>query len=160
LALCRIAGAGHPAQTFKLQVRESSMPEPGQPASGKFIRDDTWAWWEARRLKYNIGLALAGWIAYGLYAAIFYAFGRPIWEHWNSALGITLFLGLGFLALMGVANIWYLVGAIAESVIQPTDRDAFRKRAFALGFWGSMAVPFLFPLANLAILIASSGRAP
>jgi len=133
------------------------MTETAQSSSAGFIRSDTWAWWEARRLRYNLALAAAGWIAYGLALAISYSFGQTPYVSWNGALGMTLFLGLGFLVLMGIANICYLLGAISESIIKPADVDAFRRSAFALGFWGSLAVPFLFPLTNLAMLLIGGG---
>jgi hypothetical protein len=122
--------------------------------SPRFIGHDTWQWWEARRLRYNLALATAGWIAFGLAVAILYAFGQLAWISWSSALGRTLFLGIGFLAFVGVANICYLIGAIAESIIKPTNLDSFRRSAYALGFWGSLAAPFFFPLSILAMLLA------
>ena len=125
--------------------------EPDNPHSSQ-----TWVWWEHRRLRYNVCLALSGWTAYILNAALFYGFGRPIWRDLQGALGMTLFLGTAFLVLMGMANICYLLGAWSESVVAPNDRSAFRARAFGLGFWGSLAVPFLFPLANLSLLVAQA----
>ena len=121
------------------------------------VPSETWQWWEARRLRYNLALAAAGWLAYGLNAALFYAFDHPIWKNLQGGISMTLFLGALFLVLMGLANICYLAGAITESIVQPADRDGFRRHAYTLGFWGSLAVPFLFPLANLALLIAKSG---
>jgi hypothetical protein len=127
--------------------------------SPRFIGHDTWQWWEARRVRYNLALAAAGWIAFGLAVAILYAFGELIWTSWSSALGRTLFLGIGFLAFMGVANICYLLGAIAEAIIKPANVDAFRRSAYALGLWGSVAAPFLFPLSILAVLLTGSEAA-
>lgn len=114
----------------------------------------TWAWWEARRLRYNVSLAAAGWAAYGLTVALHYAFGDAMFDNWRLAVGVTMALGTGFLVLMGFANICYLAGATVESVVAPADRDGFRRGAYALGYWGSLALPFLFPLLNLAGLIA------
>lgn len=126
-----------------------SMPvDPPRPSS------EAWAWWEGRRLHFNLALGAAGWAAYGLNAGLFYAFGRPIWADVRGAAGMTLLLGAGFLVLMGIANICYLAGVLTESLAAPADPVAFRRRAFALGFWGSLGVPFIFPLANFALLIA------
>lgn len=113
-----------------------------------------WQWWEGRRLRYNIALALAGWAAYGVDIALFYAFHRPSFASVQGAVAMTLFLGTLFLVVMFVANIFYLLGATTESLIAPANREAFRKQAFSLGLWGSVALPFVFPLANLAMLIA------
>ena len=121
------------------------------------IEPGAWAWWEKRRLGYNIALGLAGWAAYALDIGIFSVFKHPSWRDASGAISMTLFLGAAFLLLMGVANILFLLGAISESIIAPANRDSFRKQAFALGFFGSMSLPFVFPLANLALLIDAYG---
>ena len=115
----------------------------------------TWAWWEARRLRYNLGLGLAGWIAYGLALALGIVFGQPLWSSWQLGFSITILLGAGFLVLIVCANICYLAGAAMEALVCPSDPLAFRTSAYWLGFWGSAAVPFLFPLVVLASLLAT-----
>lgn len=119
-------------------------------------RSDAWTWWEARRLKYNLTLAIGGGVAYAMAVAVNYAFGHPVWSDWRGALGITLFLGVGYLLVMGVANVCYLLGPAAEGWNHPADVDAYRRRAWALGRWGSLLVPFSFPLVLLAISIAQA----
>ncbi len=114
---------------------------------------DAWTWWQARRLRYNLALAAAGWAAYGLNAAEFYAFQHPIWKNWQGAVSMTGFLGIAFLLLMGAANVCYLLGPLTESVVKPTDIDRYRRTAFTCGFWGSIALPFVFPGVNLCMLI-------
>lgn len=114
---------------------------------------EVWSWWQARRLRYNLALGCAGWGAYGLNAALFHAFGRPIWQSWQGALSMTVFLGVLFLVLMGAANVCYLLGPALEAALRPSDPSRFRRAAFAMGFWGSLALPFAFPAANLALLI-------
>ena len=47
-------------------------------------------------------------------------------------------------------------GLAVIEVRRPADVAAFRRSAFALGFWGSVAVPFLLPLLNLAFTIGGS----
>ncbi len=117
---------------------------------------DAWAWWQARRLRYNIVLGAAGWLAYGLCLVMFYAFGKPMWRNWQGAVSMTLFLGAGFLVLMGVANICFLLGPWTERVARPADVAGFRQTAWRLGFYGSIAVPFIFPLVNLCFLLGQS----
>jgi len=126
-------------------------------SSGDFKSGDGWAWWQARRLRYNLSLASCGWLAYFWAVGQSFAFGQPMWRSASGGLGMTLFLGLGFLILMGIANICFLLGPFIEGSSRPTDVDAYRRTAWRLGLWGSLAVPFLFPLANLAILIAGHG---
>ncbi|HWD68119.1 MAG TPA: hypothetical protein VG227_09190 [Caulobacteraceae bacterium] len=117
---------------------------------------DAWAWWEARRLKYNLTLAIGGAVAYALAIGMNYVFGRPVWSDWRGALGMTLFLGVAYLLVLGVANVCYLLGPTIESWSRPTDVDAYRRRAWGLGRWGSLVVPLSFPLALLAMSIAQS----
>ena len=123
---------------------------------GGGVQSDAWAWWEARRLKYNLTLAIGGWIAYALAVGVNYAFGHPVWSEWRGALGVTLFLGVAYLLVMGVANICFLLGPAVEGWNRPADVDGYRRRAWSLGRWGSLVVPFSFPLVLLAQLIAQS----
>lgn len=119
---------------------------------------DAWRWWEARRLRYNIGLAIAGWSAWGLFAIEMLMF-RPLAEDSTAILRPAIILGQGlvWLVIMGVANILYLLGPFSEVVLRPSEPDAYRRRMFGLGFWGSMAVPFLFPAAVLTGLLLQIG---
>jgi hypothetical protein len=125
-------------------------------ASHGFFSGDPWAWWEARRLRYNLTLAAAGWIAYGLAIALNYGFHHPVWRDWRGGLGMTIFLGTVYLLVMGAANVCYLLGPAVEGWTKPADPDAFRRRAYALGLWGSLIVPATFPLVQLAMLVAHS----
>ena len=120
-----------------------------------FFSGDSWAWWQARRLRYNLTLAAGGWIAYAVALGLNYAFGHPVWKDWRGGLGMTIFLGPAFLVVMGVANIAYLLGPAVEGWARPADVGRYRRNAYAMGLWGSFAVPFAFPLVQLAMLIAN-----
>ncbi len=134
------------------------MSDTVVPSNGLSITSDAWTWWQARRLRYNLALAAAGWAAYGLNAALFYGFHHPIWRNWQGALSMTLFLGIMFLLVMGAANVCYLLGPVTESLVRPADIDRFRRTTFAAGSWGSVALPFVFPAVNLCFLIGQSAR--
>ncbi len=121
-----------------------------------FFDGDTWHWWQARRLRYNLTLAVGGWAAYGAGIALNYAFGHPVWRDWRGGLGMTLFLGVVYLIVMGFANVAYLLGPAIEAWVKPGDVDRYRRNAFAMGAWGSLIVPFSFPLVQLAMLIANT----
>jgi hypothetical protein len=122
---------------------------------GGFFPEDAWSWWQARRLQYNLTLAAAGWLAYFAAVGLNYAFGHPLWHDWRSALGATLFLGTGYLVVMGAANVCYLLGPAVEAWVAPPDVDGYRRTAYAMGRWGSLLVPAAFPLVQLAVLIAN-----
>ncbi len=121
-----------------------------------FFSGDAWTWWQARRLRYNLTLAAGGWIAYGLAVGLNYAFHHPLWRDWRGGLGMTLFLGTVFLVVMGFANVFYLLGPAVEGWVKPADVGRYRRNAFAMGLWGSLAVPATFPLVQLSLLIAHS----
>lgn len=127
-----------------------------EPLTDTAPAGDVWAWWQARRLRYNMALGAAGWVAYGLCLTLTYAFGQPMWKNWQSAVSITLFLGTGFLVLMGAANICFLLGPWCERVIKPADVDRFRGSAWRMGFYGSLAVPFVFPVVNFCVLLGQN----
>ena len=124
--------------------------------AGGFFGDDTWRWWQAQRLRYNLTLAIGGWAAYGAAVALHYAFGDAVWRDWRAGLGMTIFLGVAYLIVMGFANVFYLLGPAIEAWVRPPDVDRYRRNAFAMGAWGSLIVPFSFPLWLLALLIARS----
>ena len=116
---------------------------------------DAWAWWRHRRLAFNLSLAACGWLAYGLNLALFYfGFHRPIWMSIRGGVGMTLFLGAFFLLLMGAANLAFLLGPLGEAWMKPAGRDNYRRTAWGLGLGAAMAIPFLFPIANLARLLS------
>ncbi len=123
---------------------------------GGLFSGDAWDWWQARRLRYNLTLAAGGWVGYALAVGLNYAFGHPVWKDWRGGLGMTIFLGTVFLVVMGFANVFYLLGPGLEGSVKPGDVERYRKTAFSMGLWGSLAVPALFPLVQLAMLIAHS----
>jgi hypothetical protein len=120
-------------------------------------RREGWRWWEARRLRYNVALALAGWAAYALYWLLLLTYAAPRFVDGRMVLAQTLFLGAGYLVVMGAANIFYLLGVLTESIAKPEAVEHFRERTWAIGFWGSIALPFLFPLMVFAVFLAQSG---
>jgi len=114
---------------------------------------DSWSWWEARRLRYNMALILSGIAAYAICIGLFYAFGIDLMRDWRPATSMTIMAGVSYVGFMIFANLCYLLGPVTESLIRPQNAEAFRKRLFALGFWSSGLVPFTFPLIVLAGLL-------
>jgi hypothetical protein len=108
-------------------------------------------WWRARRLRYNVGLIVAGVCAFALYAGIVFTApienpAAPLGEMPEVTLFTTLFQGVGYLFAMLVANICYGTGALLERLLRPNDPARYRKLSFASGFWFSVALPFTIPL--------------
>lgn len=108
-------------------------------------------WWESRRLRYNLALAGAGWAAYAAFWLVLIGFGHAETVDIQLAVRMTIVLGVGFLVVMGVANVLYLLGVVVESLARPEDATGFRETFWNLGFYGSIALPFLFPLAFWAL---------
>jgi hypothetical protein len=119
--------------------------------------DDVWAWWQSQRLGYNLALGAAGWAAYGANIGLNYGFNHPLWRDWHGAASMPLFLGVAFLVVIGAANVFFLLGPAVESVVKPSDPPRFRRAAYRMGLWGSVALPFVFPLVNLAALVGGFG---
>src|SRR5262245_56573218 len=112
-------------------------------------------WWNGRRLKYNIALAVAGLVAFITYATLVCSFAETFPD--RGITGFTsIFHGMGFLLVMVVANVCYFLGPLSESLLQPDDRLRYRETAYALGFWFSVALPFVFPALVLIIIIRST----
>lgn len=98
-----------------------------------------WSWWEARRLRYNIGLFIAGWAGFGLQAA-----ALSLWSAESVDLAyLALWQGLIYVFYMVGANIAYLLGVFAEVIIKPRPLDAFRTYAWRLGFLAAIGLPLI-----------------
>jgi len=122
-----------------------------------FFASDAWGWWQARRLRYNLALAIAAWAAYFVMVAESQALGHPVWNSARGALGMTLFLGSAWLVVTGIANLAFLMGPALEAWLKPTDLERYRRTAWGMGFWGSLAVPFIFPTLQLAAILTNAG---
>jgi hypothetical protein len=103
----------------------------------------TETWWARRRLRYNIGLLVAGPLGFGLYAV---AISRCINLHapgdWETTVLSTVFQGFGYLVMVGVANLCYYLGPWSERVVHPANVLKYRKIVFRLGFCFSFLLPF------------------
>jgi hypothetical protein len=111
------------------------------------------AWWQERRLRYNIGLVAAGAMAFVAYAAIVSLAPANALATGDEPPEITVFTtafqAVGYAVAMVVANVCYGLGGAAERVIKPKDASAFRRTAFGAGFAFSVALPFTIPAAVL-----------
>jgi magnesium-transporting ATPase (P-type) len=112
-----------------------------------------WQWWEARRLRYNIGLVVSGILAFFAYAIVLFTFSDRIPDA-EITVFTTLFQGVGYVFFIVIANIFYFSGWISEKLIRARNLESHRRMAYALGFWFSVALPWLIPisLAYFAII--------
>lgn len=101
-------------------------------------------WWRKKRLNYNIGLIVSGILAFILYIIVVEFVVLKSEKRWEGELTIfsIIFQGIGYLIMIGCANLLYYLGPISELLIKP-------KNAKTIDFWlieldiGSHAV-FLF----------------
>ncbi len=121
---------------------------------GKQTGDDATAsalgWWEARRWRYNKGLVIAGLLAFVGYAVVGFTFLTDDQEFEITGL-TTLVQGIGYLFMMGVANVCYCLGALSERGVEPAELEKHRQRHFRLGFWFSVLLPFSIPVLLLLV---------
>ena len=103
----------------------------------------TETWWANRRLRYNIGLLVAGALGFGLYAiAISRCIDLRAPGGWEMTILTTLFQGFAYLVMIGVANLCYYLGPWSERLVRPANVARYRKIVFRLGFWFSVLLPF------------------
>ena len=131
------------AQAFALETDSSSRA--------------TETWWAGCRLRYNIGLLIAGPLGFGLYAVVV---SRCIDLHapgdWEITILTSLFQGFAYLVMIGVANLCYYLGPWSERLVRPGNVVRYRKIVFQLGFWFSVLLPFT-PAALLFVTCALYG---
>jgi hypothetical protein len=106
-------------------------------------------WWASRRNKYNIGLVLAGIIAFLLYAIAGITLIAPYDEEFEVTLFTTFFQGIGYLIMMGIANIFYGLGPFIDWNYNKKNEERFRQRLYNFGFWGSFTLPFTIPVITI-----------
>jgi hypothetical protein len=120
--------------------------------------NDTWSWWQSRRLSYNLAIAGAGAASYATSLALHYTFGNAPFASASEAISQTIFLGTMYLVVMGLANLCYLLGPFAEMVLRRADPERYRRTAYAMGFWFSVGAPFLFTLLTIGFLVGDNGQ--
>ena len=103
------------------------------------------AWWEARRRRYNVGLVVAGVFAFLAYATV----GATLVPE-DADFEITLFTvavqGIAYLLLIAVANACYFLGPLSEWWVRPQDPVRYRRVCYTIGFVFSVLLPFSVPL--------------
>jgi hypothetical protein len=104
------------------------------------------AWWAARRLKYNIGLIVAGFLAFIAYTIVGIQLIEPIEHDFEINLFDVIPQGIAYGIMMLIANACYGLGYELDKTFNTHNTDAYRKRLFNRGFWFSVALPFLIPL--------------
>jgi len=104
------------------------------------------SFWENKRLKYNVGLIVAAMIAFIAYVILGSYLIAPYDHEFEITLFTTLFHGIHFIFVLGIANLFYNLGYYVDKHYNKGNSEIFRKRLFNLGFWFSVGLPFLVPI--------------
>ncbi|KUJ50381.1 hypothetical protein [Chryseobacterium sp. JAH] len=103
-------------------------------------------WWRERRTEYNVGLAVSGMLAFILYVISGVRLIMPYDDEFEITLFTIVFQAVGYLFMIGVANLFYFFGVLYDLTYNKDNTSQFRKKLFKLGFWISVSIPFLAPL--------------
>ena len=103
-------------------------------------------WWKIKRRKYNIGLVIAGALAFISYVIVGETLILPYDDEFEITLLTTFFQGVGYLLMIGIANLFYEFGLLFDKKFNKSNSEVFRKRLFNLGFYFSISLPFLIPI--------------
>lgn len=103
-------------------------------------------WWKSKRRRYNLGLVLAGIGAFLCYCVVADIFIIPYDSDFEINLLTTIAQGIGYLVMIGIANLFYFLGYWADVTFNKNDSVSFRVNLFNMGFWFSFALPFAIPI--------------
>ncbi|QKJ31578.1 hypothetical protein HQ865_18015 [Mucilaginibacter mali] len=103
-------------------------------------------WWRKRRFHYNKGLVIAGITAFMLYAILGSLLIAPYDFDFEITLFTIVFQGIGYLFMMGVANLFYNLGYAIDKQYNTTNSEGFRISLYKKGYWFSFWLPFLIPV--------------
>ena len=104
-----------------------------------------WQWWESRRLRFNIGLVIAGLSAFILYLAVYFAYSSKIPMEIDVTIFTILFQSVAYFFYMLLANVFFCLGPLSEKLPRKRSIESHRKFAYTTGFFLSVSLPFLAP---------------
>lgn len=102
-------------------------------------------WWWSKRKQYNIGLLVAGFLAFVAYCTIEKITAMRDDESTASFFWLVP-LTIVYLMVMCVANVFYTLGWIVDISFNKNNSQLFRERLFAVGYWFSFSLPIALVL--------------
>jgi hypothetical protein len=102
-------------------------------------------WWRSKRLSYNKGLLIAGFIAFILYCVLGEIIIAPH-EEFEETIFAMAFQGFAYFIMICIANLFYTWGWVIDRSFNNDNSQRFREKLFALGYWFSFALPILIIL--------------
>jgi hypothetical protein len=112
----------------------------------KIINNQKWEWWQRRRFQYNNLLASAGIVAFIFYAILGSLLIAPYVDDFEITFFTIVSQGIGYLIMMGIANVFYNLGYWVDEKYNRNNTDEFRTMLYKLGCWFSCFLPFLIPI--------------
>lgn len=113
--------------------------------NSNFTKSQIKDWWSQRRLNYNLGLIISGFIAFVLYVILGINLIMPYDSEFEITLFTIVFQGIGYLIMIVFANLFYSLGVRQDLNYNKGNTNDFRKNLYNLGFWFSVSLPFLAP---------------
>jgi hypothetical protein len=106
-------------------------------------------WWAKKRLRYNIGFIISGFIAFIGYVILGSILIAPHDVEFEITLFTLFFQFILFLIIIGIANLFYNLGYYVDKRFNKKNDLVFRQKLFNLGFCFSIALPFIIPISVL-----------
>ncbi|MCY1660088.1 hypothetical protein [Chryseobacterium sp. SL1] len=103
-------------------------------------------WWFKRRMKYNIGLLIAGFISFNMYWFLGELLIFPYDDSFEVTLFTIFFQSIGYFFFILTANFFYTFGYFTDRFFNENYSEEFRVRLFNIGFGISVLIPFLIPV--------------
>ena len=147
IVLAVIMGLGIlPLFIYLLHSIQGREPEASETLDAEMTKgqsvNEPFEWWEARRSRFNRGLALAGMAAMMLYYVLQYHEFK--WYRFSEFQFNWLFFCFqlaAYMVYMGLANLIYNLGLILESMWPPVGLPAFRLKLFGWLYGVGVGVP-------------------
>ena len=110
------------------------------------------AWWNSRQLKYNIGLLVAGLLAFIFYCIVGVTLIEPH-EEFEETLFSMFFQKVAYGFMIYLANLIYLFVIRLDIVYNGSNSTTIRNRLYWGYFWISFSLPILFILMVMIIFL-------
>ncbi|PJJ64020.1 hypothetical protein [Chryseobacterium geocarposphaerae] len=103
-------------------------------------------WWFNRRIKYNVGLLISGFVSFNLY----WLLGELLIFPYDDTFEVTLFTMsfqfVGYFFFILLANVFYFLGYFVDVFFNKNNSEEFRTNLFNSGFIFSLFIPFIIPI--------------
>ncbi len=102
-------------------------------------------WWWSKRAQYNVGLLVAGLLAFVIYCIIA-KITTLQYDQSEETFFWLIPLTIVYLMMMFIANVFYTLGSVIDITFNKSNDQQFREQLFALGYWFSFSLPTLLIL--------------